>query len=327
MEKVMKRPNLINKRLIIDYNSVIIAIVLIVGSLLFVSGMDKSFYRVILESSFYGMIALGLSLVMVTGNIDLSIGFAAGVATIVTVAIFNLVYDGSNGFLALIISLIAALLCGALTGGINGFVVTKIGVSPLIATIATNYIYKGIVFKYAQEAFTADGEIIKTIAGTKIFGLKWLTPAVLIFAVVVIALIFVMYKTKFGNDVYVVGDNPEAAEYAGISVAKTTWKTYILCGMLGAVTAFFLVSRAGNAMYTQCSSLDTFSISACVLGGIKMAGGKGTIVNTVLGIIVMRTIQTIMSTLFLATAWVNFVSGALLIVVLIVDRITATKEN
>jgi len=323
----MKRPNLINKHLIIDYNSAIIALVLIVVSLTFVDGMTKSFYRVVLESSYYGMVALGLSLVMLTGNIDLSIGFGSGVATIVTITVFNLVYNGSNGFAAVVISFIAALACGAIIGAINGFIVTKIGVSALIATIATNYIYKGIAFKYANEAYEAVGEEIKYVVNTKIFGLKWLTIPVIVFVITVIAMAFLMRKTKFGNDIYVVGDNPEAAAYAGISVPNTTWKAYIICSMLGAATAFFLVSRSGNAMYTQCSTLDTFSISACVLGGIKMSGGKGTIVNVFLGILVMRVIQTIMNTMFLATAWINFISGALLIIVLIVDRITAKKED
>ena len=144
--------------------------------------------------------------------------------------------------------------------------------------------------------------------------------------VFIIVFAFIMYKTRFGNSLYVVGDNPEAAAYAGINVSNTVWKTYVLCGVLASLTGFFLVSRAGNAIYTQGQGLETFAISACVLGGIKMAGGKGTILHVLLGVVIMRTIQTVMSALFLPTAWVNFISGALLILVLIIDQLTSVKK-
>ena len=316
------------KRLVIDNNSALILIALLCLSLLFVDGMTNSFYSVIVHSSIYGLVALGLSLVMITGNIDLSIGYQAGTAGVVAVTVFNAVYAGGagSGVLALLLSAAAAMASGALTGALNGFVVTKVGVSPLITTIATNYIYKGIVFYFAQNAYSAEGDAIKTVAGTQIGGMRWLTPTVLIFVLFIAAFAFVMYKTRFGNSLYIVGDNPEAGAYAGISVSGTVWKAYIICGVLAALTGFFLVSRAGNAIYTQGQGLETFAISACVLGGIKMSGGKGTMVHVLLGVVIMRTIQTIMSTMFLPTAWVNFISGALLILVLIVDRITTTKS-
>jgi ribose/xylose/arabinose/galactoside ABC-type transport system permease subunit len=135
-----------------------------------------------------------------------------------------------------------------------------------------------------------------------------------------------MRKTRFGNNLHVVGDNSEAAAYAGISVSKTVLITYILCGVLAAVSGFLMVSFDGYAIYTQGNSLSTFPISCCVIGGIKMAGGKGTVVHVLLGVVIMRTIQAIMSALFLSTDWVNFITGALLILVLVMDRFTSTKN-
>ncbi len=317
------------KRLVIENNSALILITLLCITLLFVDGMTNSFYNVIVHSSIYGMVALGLSLVMITGNIDLSVGYQAGTAGVVAVAVFNLVYnDGAgNGALALVFSVVAAMASGALTGAFNGFVVTKIGVSPLITTIATNYIYQGIVFYFSATSYSAEGNTIRTVAGTQIAGLRWLTPTVIIFVVFITLFIFLMYRTRFGHNLYVIGDNKEAGAYAGIRVQNTVWKTYIICGVLCALTGFFLVSRAGNAIYTQGQGLDTFAISACVLGGIKMSGGKGTVVHVLMGIVIMRIIQTMMSTLFLSTSWVNFISGALLIVILIIDRLTSEKRS
>ena len=125
-------------RLAKDNNSVLILVLILAAAFLLVDGFSNGFYNVINYVAMYGPVCLGLGLVMITGNIDLSVGFQAGSAGVVSVLVFNAVYDGSNAILALAVCIIAALVCGAVTGFINGFVVAKIGVSPLIATIASN---------------------------------------------------------------------------------------------------------------------------------------------------------------------------------------------
>lgn len=315
-------------RLIKDNNSILIFALLLFVCFVFVDGYANGFYNVIVYSSIYGPICIGLGLVMITGNIDLSVGFQAGLAGVTTVLTFNGVYQVTNGdaVLALIVGILAAFVVGALTGLLNGFVVAKVGVSPLIATIATNYLFKGLVFNYAKSSYApADAEIVKTIAKTKIFGLRWLTPSVILFVLLIALVAFWMYKTRFGNNLYVVGDNPEAAAYSGISVSKTVLTTYVLCGLFAAISGILMVSFDGYAIYTQGNSLSTFPISCCVIGGIKMAGGKGTAIHILLGVMIMRAISTMMSVMFLNTDMVNFITGLLLIVVLVIDRFTSTK--
>ena len=129
------------------------------------------------------------------------------------------------------------------------------------------------------------------------------------------------------RDSHVVGDNPEAAAYAGISVQKTVWVTYVLCGLLSAVSGFVMVSNAGYAIYTQGNSLATLTISCCVIGGIKMSGGKGTAIHVLLGVLIMRVISQMMTALFLPQAMVSLITGVLLILVLIIDRFTSNKEQ
>ncbi|MGM9615624.1 MAG: ABC transporter permease [Oscillospiraceae bacterium] len=317
-------------RLIKDNNSVLILALLLFVCFVFVDGYANGFYNVIVYSSIYGAICIGLGLVMITGNIDLSVGFQAGLAGVTTVLMFNGVYQVTNGdaVLALIMGILAAFVVGALTGLLNGFVVAKVGVSPLIATIATNYLFKGLVFNFAKSSYApADAEIVKTIAKTKIFGLRWLTPSVILFVVIVVLVGLWMYKTRFGNNLYIVGDNPEAAAYSGISVSKTVLTTYVLCGLFAALSGILMVSFDGYAIYTQGNSLSTFPISCVVIGGIKMSGGKGTVVHMLLGVVIMRAISTMMSTMFLSTDMVNFITGLLLIVVLVIDRFTSSKET
>ncbi len=315
-------------RLFKDNNSVLILVIMLFAAFIAVDGYGSGFYNVIKYTAMYGPVCLGLALVMITGNIDLSAGFQAGLAGVTSVICFNAVYNATgNSVLSLVISIVGCLITGIITGVINGFFVAKIGVSSLIATIASNYAYQGIVFYFAQKSFApADADIVKTIAGTKLLGQKWFSPAVIIFAVIVALVFFWMRKTKSGNNLYIVGDNAEAAAYAGISVQKTVWITYILCGLLSAICGFIMVSSAGYAIYTQGNSLATLTISCCVIGGIKMSGGKGTAIHVLLGVLIMRVISQMMTALFLPQAWVNLITGALLIAVLIIDRFTSNKE-
>ena len=314
--------------LVRDNNSVLILVVLLAACFLFVDGYVNGFYNVLVYSSVYGAVCIGLGLVMITGNIDLSVGFQASLSGVVMVALFNVVYAGTGSVAAsMLAGVLGAFIAGALCGLFNGFVIAKIGVSPLIATIATNYLFKGLVYNYARTSFPpAETEAVKAIVKTRIFGLRWLTPSVLLLFVMVALVGFWLYKTRFGNSLYIVGDNPEAAAYSGISVSRTVLTAYIICGVFAAICGVLMVSSDGYAIYTQGTSLSTFPISCCVIGGIKMAGGKGTALHMLLGILIMRAISTMMSVMFLPTDMVNLITGVLLIVVLVIDRFTSKKE-
>ncbi len=316
-------------RLFKDNNSVLILVIMLFAAFVFVDGYSSGFYNVIKYTAMYGPVCLGLALVMITGNIDLSAGFQAGLAGVTSVICFNAVYRiTGNPVLSLVVAIVGCLLTGVITGIINGFFVAKVGVSALIATIAANYAYQGVVFYFAQNSFAPeDADIVKLFANTKLFGLRWFTPATIAFAVIIAVVFLWMYMTRFGNRLHVVGDNPEAAAYAGISVPRTVWVTYVLCGLLSAVSGFVMVSNAGYAIYTQGNSLATLTISCCVIGGIKMSGGKGTAIHVLLGVLIMRVISQMMTALFLPQAWVNLITGGLLILVLIIDRFTSNKSQ
>lgn len=313
-------------KLLKDYNAIVILLVLAIIATFFVGGFSRNIDRVITEASMYGMIAVGLALVMVTGNIDLSIGFQAACAAVMSVLVYNV--TGGN----LMLTILVALITGAITGFINGFTVVKLGISPLIATIATNYIYKGFVYFFTKDgAIYPEGDLRKAfqnaLAKKTLFDVDVLAYTVIIALVVLLILYFVMRKTRFGVSMYIAGDNAEAGQFAGIDIKQSVWVTYVLCGLCCALAGVFLASNSGSAIYSQGEGRDVFAISACVIGGIKMAGGKGTMVNVLLGILIMRVISTAMDMMLIPAAWVDFVSGTLLILILILDRFTAVKKE
>ena len=312
------------KRLVTDYNSIAIVLVLLIVATFVVDGFNgRSINTILIQASLYGFVALGLSLVMITGNIDLSVGYQLCTAAIVCVLVLN-----ATG--SMVLAALAALVCGALTGAINGIVVTKIGVTPLIATIATNYIYKGFSYYFTENGSLTPAkdykDALKGIAGARLAGSTWLTVTILIFLVVLIVMFFILYKTKFGNALYISGDNAEAGEFAGINIHRVNFLAFVLCGLFCAVSAILFASSNSGVTYTLGEGKDVFAISCCVIGGIKMAGGKGTMVNVLSGVLIMRIISKMLDMMLLPQQWSNFVSGALLVVILLVDQLSSRKK-
>ena len=312
-----------------DNNAVLILLVLLIVAFTVVSGFQKTFYQALLTSAEYGLIALGLGIIMMTGNIDLSLGYLATSCGVTFVTAFNAMYAVTGSELtSLLVGLLVALILGLILGCFNGFIVTKIGISPLIATIATNYIFDGYVLQFASSSYKpTEKTLVKVIGNFEIFGIKWLTPMTIIFVVFIIIAAIWMYKTRFGNSVKLVGDNPEAASFAGINSGRVVFVAYAIAGVLAGLCGFIMVSYTGASIYTQGTTLSTLPISCCILGGIKMTGGKGTAVHILMGVLIMRIISQIMSVMHLQTAIVNIVTGALLIIILLVDRFTSTKKE
>ena len=323
-EKNLSLPmNVRVKRLVTDYNAVAIVLLLLILATFVVDGFGgKSINTILVEASYYGFIALGLSLVMITGNIDLSVGYQVCSAAIVLVLTLNATGN-------IIVACLAALVCGALTGTVNGLVVTKIGVNPLIATIATNYIFKGFSYFFTENgSLTPSSDYraaLKAISKAQL-GSSWLTVTFLIFLAVLSLMLFLLYKTRFGNALYISGDNAEAGEFAGLKISRTNFLAFVLCGFFCAVAAIFFTSNSSGVTYTLGEGKDVFAISACVIGGIKMIGGKGTMVNVLAGVLIMRIISKALDMMLLPQQWSNLVSGALLVIILIIDAVSSRKK-
>jgi ribose/xylose/arabinose/galactoside ABC-type transport system permease subunit len=324
-EKVMAQPlgKSGAKKLLANNSSVLILAILWIICFIAINRFGKSFYQIFREASAYGLIAIGLSIVMITGNIDLSVGYQAGVCAVVSIMAVN-----ATGSVP--VAVIAALAVGAVFGLLNGTVVTRIGVSPLIATIAMNYIYKGLAYSKTKDgSLTVSGDYKETLKGvySNSFGAKVLTASVIVIVIVLVVFFFVQKKTNFGNSLYIVGDNIEAGRFAGIKVDNVAHLAYVLCGLCCGLAGFLMSAKDGAAIYTQGDGKDTFAISCCVIGGIKMTGGKGTMVNVLMGVLVMRTITTVLSVKGVSSTYTDLLSGALLIVVLIVDSLSRRGEK
>ncbi len=305
-----------------EYNIVLILVAIFCAALLWVPyfAYPNNLKTLLLDISMYGIMAVGVSFVLISGEVDLSVGVGVSMATICCAML------GSQfGALA---GIAAALLAPLVMSSVVSFLTIKVRMSSLIASIAVMTAMKGICYMLGEGATIPLTEpFIRSLYGLKLFGLQWLPLHTLIFVLVLIAGAFILRRTRFGLSVYVAGGNPEAGYTSGISIGKVKLLCFLICGLLTGIFALFLTSFVYCGAVSYGDGVNLTMISACVLGGVKFTGGKGGILQTFLGISVIRIIVNICSLLSLSAWAQNTITGALLIIVLIIDRYNRTQRE
>lgn len=315
----MKRNTL--KTLLSEYNIILILIVILIYGLFFVPYFNTSnnLMKLACDFSMYGIAAIGMSFLLISGEIDLSLGMSVALSTIVS-SLIGSKFGGVAGILA------AVLVCG-LVGLFNGFLVTQLRINSLIATIATMTALSGISYIIGDgKTVPNTSELLRALSSYQVFGIKYLQLPVVLFVLCLIIFALLLHRTRFGNSVLVAGGNAEAGYSSGIKIGKTKLLCFLIGGVCAGITGLLLASYVFAGAVSYGEGLNITLISACVLGGIKFTGGKGSIVRTLLGIIVVRAIINIASLLSF-DAWAqNVLTGGLLLVVLIVDRCTRVQK-
>ena len=247
-----------------------------------------------------GIIALGMTFVIISGGIDLGVG-----STLVAVgAVVMMLIDGSaNGLLtkagitgvpAYIIGIVGGLLFGALLGELTGVLIAYGKLPPFIATLGTMKIFRSVTQQLMQHANPSVPKGFLNIANMRIGGfailpiLYWLALAALLY--------LISKRTTFGRHVYAIGSNVKTAKLSGINVRKVKRRIYALMGVLVAVAAIIQVSRIGSMDYASAGSGNEMdAIAAVIVGGTSMAGGKGSIVGTVLGMLIIGVMNNLLT--------------------------------
>lgn len=247
-----------------------------------------------------GIIALGMTFVIISGGIDLSVG-----STLVAVgAMVMMVVDGSaTGLLAgmgitsvpaYIIAIAVGLVFGALLGWLNGVLIAHGKLPPFIATLGTMQIFRSVTQHLTQHANPSVPKGFLQIANLKI-GSFYIMP--ILYWLAIAAVLYVVSKrTTFGRHVFAVGSNIRTARLSGINVNKVKRRIYMLTGMLVAIAAIIQVSRIGSMDYASAGSgYEMDAIAAVIVGGTSMSGGKGSIVGTVLGMLIIGVMNNLLT--------------------------------
>lgn len=271
----------------------------------------------------WGMMAIGVSFVMLTGNNDLSIGMNVSMLTVFTVMLANR--------LGAMLTIPAILTIGVLSGALNGALVGVLGLNPYIATLGTQLLFQGIglvvsggspIYNYNTTIAALYDMVILDLGFIEIT-----LPFLVSILLLVVASLLLRY-TNFGQDIYVVGGNREAAALCGISTKKVTVVCYAISGFCAAVTAVLVTSlnSCGNGAVGLRFSLQT--VAACVLGGVSMSGGYGSATRAILGVCAMQLIQ---KTLYqidasLANLQVGII-GVVLLLFMLINNVTQEKTK
>ncbi|WP_371036779.1 ABC transporter permease [Rhodosalinus sp. FB01] len=290
----------------------------------FLSISDKAFVNwdnmllLLKQSAPLGIIAMGMTLVMVNGNIDLSVGAIFALAAVILLDSMTWPFMAAMGDWAIPFAWMFALLTGVALGAINGFIVWKTGVDAFIVTLGAMLGFRGLVFMYNGEQPTSHlNWTLVDFAEAQFLGLHTATWFLLM---VTAAMWYLMNRTVHGRNAYAIGDNREAAVNAGIRVGPHMMINFMIIGFLAALSAVVFYSESGSVNPNDGTLYELWVITAVVLGGTKLTGGSGSIISTLGGVLAIQILRRGLNHIGADTETVNLVIGLILIAVLFLDR-------
>ena len=258
--------------------------------------------------SLTGIMAIGMSMVIITGNIDLSVAYMVSFVACLTATLLRL--KVLNDYTALPFGLFLGILCGV----INGVLVAKTKAEAFILTLATMCIYEGSALVAANGNVVTIGTMFSWF-GTIRFGR--IPIQTVIFIVFALIASFIMRYTKFGRRVYSIGGNAEAAFLAGINVNRYKFFVYSINGFLCGVTAMLVLSKLSAANFNMASGYEMESITACVVGGVSLSGGRGNTIGTFLGVMLIGVISNALNLMMVPIFYHRIIIGVVLLIAVI----------
>ncbi|ANB58754.1 branched-chain amino acid transport system / permease component family protein [Anoxybacillus sp. B7M1] len=265
------------------------------------------------QVSINALIAFGMTFVILTGGIDLSVGSVLALSSALAA---GLMVDGVNGTVAIAVGIAAGLVMGAL----NGIIITKGRVAPFIATLATMTVFRGATLVYTEgRPITGFSDQLSFQMLGRGYFLGIPVPIILML-VIYAALYFVLKKTTFGRHTYAVGGNEEATRISGIRVDRLKIWIYSLTGGLSALAGLILTSRLNSAQPTAGTSYELDAIAAVVLGGTSLSGGRGWIFGTLIGALIIGVLNNGLNLLNVSSFYQQLIKGAVILLAVILDR-------
>lgn len=304
-------------------NEVGIAIPLVIISLV-VGIINPIFFSIdnlanlLKTTSFQYIIAIAMTFVLIGAGLDLSVGAIVALGGIVTGLCLR-------AGVPIVFSFIAGLLLGLIFGFINGLIIVRFKLPSLIATIGTQYIAQGLVLgiTHGTPIFPLP-EAFNKIGGGEVFGISNVIPIAIALGIIAN---FVLKHTAFGRAVYAVGGNEETARLSGINVGKIKISTYLLTGVSSALCGVLMAGRLASAQPIAGQGYEFAVISAVIIGGTSMFGGKGSILGTTIGMIMMNVISNGMVLARVSAYWQKVVIGIIIILAVGIDAYKGKKEG
>jgi ribose/xylose/arabinose/galactoside ABC-type transport system permease subunit len=306
-------------------NETVLLVVFAVLIVFFASVSDtfltqRNLTNVLGQASFQLIAGVGLALVVISGEIDISIGSLLGAVAIPLVSVMNATGSLEAG-------IVAALLLALCVGAVNGYLVAYVGLNSLIVTLGSLFVIRGLIYVYTGMRPIADDRMLESfyqIGNGRLFGVL---PYPAIIAMLVAALfLYILRYRQFGREVFAVGGNPEVARLAGFDVRRVKFASFLLCSLLTGIAGILLASRLGSAVHVTGLSFEFQVVAAIVLGGISLAGGIGSIWGVILGVLILAFLSNGLGQLKLPTEWQLVITGLIIITAVAIDESRRRRE-
>lgn len=265
--------------------------------------------NILLSVSVLGILAAPSTLLLISANFDLSIGSAAAMCGVV----FGMTAESSGLATAVVVTIVVGLVAGI----VNGTLVAVMGISSLIVTLGTLSVFRGIA-QLRSNGQTIRVEGFRWLGSGEILGIP---VQIVIFVVVVVAFAAVMRYTTFGRSVFAIGSSQQAARLAGIRIAPTLFTLFVLSGLLAALAGLILSSQLRASSPNTATGLELSVVAAVILGGASLSGGRGTILGTVLGVLILGTLNNGLTILSISSFWQEIARGSVLILAVGLDQV------
>ena len=278
----------------------------------------KNIFTITSTLAVVGISAIGMTLVLICGGVDLSVGSVAALTGAVASALWP-------NLLPIWAAALVALFAGMLVGMFNGLVITRLRINPLITTLATYSAIRGIAFLIPSVhdhqledpnfLFLGRGSILE------------IPFSFILMLVLYVIFYFVLRSTRFGRNLFAIGGSPEAARLGGININMHLLVVYMLCGLLSALSGLISASQLAAGRPEAATGLEFAVIAAVVLGGTSMAGGKGTLVGTLIGVVLLRTLDNGLIQLNVSSFFQDVARGVVLLLTVGIDQLRLRLEK
>lgn len=303
----------------------VLAVMVILFSLMSPFFMQRNnILNIMRQVSTNAVCAVAMTMIIIMGEIDLSVGSMLAFLSVIGAMTFNALPDGTPPFLKSAITLLAAMTTGAVISGLGGLLTATAKIPAFVTTLALMEGIRGLAF-----IITNGSPVPISSPVFKVFGSGWvlnLLPVPVVIMLIIILLgVFLMKYTRFGRYIYSIGGSIQASKWSGIKTSKIKTLVFVLSGALYGLAAMIMAGRLGGGYPATASGAEMNAIAATILGGTSLSGGKGNIWGTIIGVFIIGVINTGLTLLDVSVYWQQVLSGVIILVAVMIDTKNKAK--
>jgi len=280
------------------------------------------FLNLFVDNAYLIVLAVGMTFVILTGGIDLSVGSVVALSTVILASALKAHWP-------MPLAVLTVLVVGPTMGLLMGLVIEYFDVQPFIATLAGMFLARGLCYVISVDTLPIEDPVLRAIGlhYVYLYEDKFIRWSVVIAAVVVAAAVYLLHRTRFGRTVYAVGGNRQSAQLMGLNVSRARVGVYAVSGFCAALAGLLLAVQKLSGYSLNGIGLELDAIAAAVVGGVLLSGGVGFVLGSVVGVLVLGTIQTFVTAENLDSYWTRIMTGVLLLVFVLVQRLVVRKPR